>query len=141
MSLNTNTSSLINIAARKLSSKLQEKLIINNLNISIEQWRLLYYLWDKDGINQLELATIANKEKSTITRQIAELEKKEFIIRIAGNIDKRNKLIYVTKKGKLIKEKALSLANQITKDCEKRINKDELKIFKKVLNEIIEYTD
>ncbi len=134
---NTNTSSLINIAARLLSGTLQQNLINNNIDISVEQWRLLYYLWEKDGITQKELAKIANKEKSTITRQVSELEKKGYIIKDSNGSDKRNNLIYVSKKGKAIKTKALSLADDITIKAESNIEKQELDTFIKVLHKYI----
>ncbi len=109
----------------------------NDIDITVEQWRILFYLWNKDGINQQELAKISNKEKSTITRQVETLEKRGFISRRSSVEDKRNKEIYVTAQGKAIKDSALKAANLMTQKAETAITEDELKVFKNVLHKMI----
>ncbi|MEP2276386.1 MAG: MarR family transcriptional regulator [Reichenbachiella sp.] len=103
----------------------------------MEQWRILFYLWNEDGINQQELAKRASKEKSTITRQIDGLIKKGLVVKQKHGSDKRDKLIFLTENGKNIENEALTAASDITHDAEKGIEKDELLIFKKVLKQII----
>ena len=131
------SSRLINVAARLLSMELQEALWNNNINITVEQWRILYYIWNNERISQKELIDMVNKEKSTITRQINSLEKEKFIRREYCGSDKRNKRIYLTPKGQAIKEDALNTARTITAKAERNIDADNLKIFKTVLKEII----
>ncbi len=72
-----------------------------------------------------------------MTRQIDTLESKGLIIRNSHNKDKRNKLIFLTEKGKEIEEIALNTARNITNKAEEGINENELKIFKKVIEQII----
>ena len=91
---------------------MQSDLQSNGLDITIEQWRILFYLWKEDGINQQELAKRSKKEKSTITRQIDILEKKGLIIRRSQSSDKRNKQIFLTQQGKLIEDNALNTARK-----------------------------
>jgi len=129
---------LISVTERLLTAQLQRDLLVNGLKVTIEQWRILFYLWREDGINQQELAKRAKKEKSTITRQIDTLEKKGLIIRRSLDEDKRNKQIFLTQQGKGIEETALNTARLITKKGETNIDKEELAIFKKVLHQIIE---
>ncbi|MCG8326903.1 MAG: MarR family transcriptional regulator [Chitinophagales bacterium] len=135
--LNNSSSRLISVTERLLSKLLQESLHQNNLNLTVEQWRILFYLWQSDGINQQELAKRANKEKSTMTRQIDVLEKKGFIFRQNALQDKRNKLLFLTEEGKKIEGKALSIAQSITESAEEGINEKELAVFKKVISQII----
>jgi len=135
------SSRLISIIERQLTAHLQNDLLINGINITIEQWRTLFYLWTEDGINQQELALRAKKEKSTITRQIDALEKKKLIVRRSNGDDKRNKLIFLTEKGKTIESKALKSAQRITIQSEMEIDKSELAVFKKVLGQIIKNLD
>lgn len=129
---------MISVTERLLTAQLQRDLLVNGLKVTIEQWRILFYLWREDGINQQELAKRAKKEKSTITRQIDTLEKKGLIIRRSLDEDKRNKQIFLTQQGKGIEETALNTARLITKKGETNIDKEELAIFKKVLHQIIE---
>lgn len=131
------SSRLISVAERLLSAHLQNNLIENNIELTVEQWRILFYLWKEDGINQQELAYRASKEKSTITRQIDVLEKKGLILRKSSNEDKRNKLIYVTTKGQSIENKALETAREITKKAETGISNEQMKVFKNVVTTII----
>ena len=110
----------------------------NGIDITIEQWRILFYLWREDGINQQELAKRAKKEKSTMTRQIDTLEKKGLLIRRCLDEDKRNKQIFLTKQGQALEKEALQVANGITQKSETNIKSADLAIFKTVLHKIIE---
>ena len=110
----------------------------NGIDITIEQWRILFYLWREDGINQQELAKRAKKEKSTMTRQIDTLEKKGLLIRRCLDEDKRNKQIFLTKQGQALEKEALQVANGITQKSETDIKSSDLAIFKTVLQKIIE---
>ena len=131
------SSRLVNVAARLLSMALQDALLNAKIKLTVEQWRILYYVWDNEGISQSELIDLANKEKSTITRQITLLEKGGFIYRKNGGRDNRNKRIYLTAKGKSIKEEALNTARVVTEKSERNITAEKLTTFKTVLNQII----
>jgi MarR family transcriptional regulator for hemolysin len=126
------------VAGRLLNNQLQKGLNASNLDITIEEWRTLFYLWKKDGVNQQELAVVAHKEKSTITRQIDKLEKKGLIIRESAAVDRRNKLIFLTQKGKELEARALAIAGPITEQVEQNVKKEDLVVFKKVLAQFID---
>jgi DNA-binding MarR family transcriptional regulator len=134
---NNSSSNLISVASRLLSGELQKQLAKHNIDITIEQWTLLYYLWEKDGITQNELASIANKEKSTITRHLDALQKKGLIARESHPTDKRNKLLVLTEKGENIKTASLGSAQLVTEKAEQDIDAEDLKTFKNVLSQII----
>ncbi|WP_420552417.1 MarR family winged helix-turn-helix transcriptional regulator [Tenacibaculum aiptasiae] len=132
------SSRFISVTERLLVSKLQEEFINNNIEITVEQWKLLFYLWDNDGVNQRDLSIRANKEKSTIARQIVDLEKKELIVRESSEFDKRNKLIFITEKGKELEKETLKIANIITEKSEKNISEEDLNTVKRVLTQMIQ---
>lgn len=132
------SSRFISVTERLLVSKLQEEFNNNNIEITVEQWKLLFYLWDNDGVNQRDLSIRANKEKSTIARQIVDLEKKELIIRESSEFDKRNKLIFITEKGKELEKETLKIANTITEKSEKNISEEDLNTVKRVLTQMIQ---
>jgi len=131
------SSRLINVAGRILTSRLQVGLQEDNMGITVEEWRILFYLWKEDKVNQQELALKSNKEKSTITRKINALEKKGLISRENHLTDKRNNTISLTAKGRELESNALSIARAITTKAEKNIEERELENFKKVLTKII----
>ncbi|NER13476.1 MarR family transcriptional regulator [Leptobacterium flavescens] len=132
---------LISVAERLLIGELRKDLSANKVDITIEQWRILFYLWSEDGINQQELTLRAKKEKSTIARQIDALEKKKLIERRSYGEDKRNKLIFLTKKGKNTEVKAMASAEKIIAKAGDNIEKEELEIFTKVIKQIIKNLD
>lgn len=125
------------MAERLLTAQLEQAFQLDGIEITSEQWRVLFYLWNEDGINQRELAKRVKKEKSTITRQIDTLERKGLIERHSLNEDKRNKQLFVTQQGKIIEERTLHIAQSITEKAEASIHKTELKIFRKVLQQMI----
>lgn len=78
-----------------------ENLKAHNKDITMEQWVVLKILHeDHDGIVQNELAFVTNRNKTTLTRLINTMEKKNLVARIPSKQDSRKNLIYLTKKGK-----------------------------------------
>jgi len=88
-----------------LRQHIQAKIKEHNLNITFELLEIISLLWRKDGVNQQELADIAIKDKSSMTYLIDNLAKRNFVTRVEDEIDRRNKLIFLTEEGKLLQEK------------------------------------
>src|SRR4051812_23936194 len=84
---------------------LQLKIRDNELDISFELLEVLAFLWRKDGINQQELADMAVKDKSSMTYIIDNLAKRDLVLGIEDQDDRRNKRIFLTEKGKLLQKK------------------------------------
>ena len=61
--LNGKVSAAIN---RKLSNNFKHY----GVNITPEQWTVLIYLWEKDGVTQQELCNATFKDKPSMTRLI-----------------------------------------------------------------------
>jgi DNA-binding MarR family transcriptional regulator len=53
------------------------------LEITIEQWSILYHLWKEDGLSQQELCNRTFRDKPSITRLIDNLEKQHLVKRVA----------------------------------------------------------
>ena len=79
---------------------IQAKLREYQFDISFELLEILAYLWRQDGVNQQEIADIIIKDKSSTTYLIDNLVKRNLVVRIADENDRRNKLIFLTKEGK-----------------------------------------
>lgn len=90
-----------------LRQYLQVKIKEHNIDISFELLEILAYLYRKDGVNQQEIADVMVKDKSSMTYLIDGLVKKDLVVRMADQQDRRNKLIYLTEKSKRL-EKELS---------------------------------
>ena len=105
------------------------------LDITPEQWGALCRLWEKEGLSQRELNDKLPQGIANTSRIIDGLEKRQLVVRKTDPNDRRIFRIYLTRKGRAIQEKLVSLGklgNQIaTKGCSKR----EIEITKKILNQ------
>jgi len=70
------------------------------VDITFELLEILAYLYKKDGMNQQEIADVMLKDKSSMTYQIDGLVKRDLVKRMEDENDRRNKLIFLTEKGK-----------------------------------------
>ena len=65
---------LFALLSGKLSSAINRKLYRSfrkiNIDITPEQWTVLYYLWSKDGVTQQELCNVTFKDKPSMTQPI-----------------------------------------------------------------------
>ena len=63
----------------KVSAAINRKLYRNfrqyNVDITPEQWTVLLYLWEKDGVTQQELCNATFKDKPSMTRLIDNMER------------------------------------------------------------------
>jgi len=87
-----------------LRQYLQVKIKENNIEISFELMEVLGTLYRKDGINQQEIADFMVKDKSSMTYLIDSLVKRDMVRREEDENDRRNKLIFLTEKGRGMRE-------------------------------------
>ena len=80
--------SVINgMATTAVARRLQKNFRNAGLEITIEQWSILYHLWKEDGLSQQELCTRTFRDKASITRLIDNIEKLGLVERIASKED------------------------------------------------------
>ena len=121
---------------RVLSYRLKQQLKSKDLNLSVEEFRALFYLWFDNGLTQNEIAAKAFKEKSLMTKTINSLERKGLIERKRMENDKRNKQIFLTQKAIDMEVKAMACANVITRKAEENISNEDLEVFFRVINQM-----
>jgi DNA-binding MarR family transcriptional regulator len=89
-----------------VENKIEEMLEEKGLDLSKMQFLLLKSVHQKEGICQNDLAFFFNRNKSSLTRAINTLERKNYIARIASKEDRRINQLFITKKGLQMMEKA-----------------------------------
>ncbi|MBQ8673841.1 MAG: MarR family transcriptional regulator [Bacteroides sp.] len=117
--LNGKVSAAIN---RKLSRNFRNE----GLDITPEQWTLLIYLWKKDGLTQQELCNATFRDKPSMTRLIDNMERQHLVVRISDKRDRRTNLIYLTKDGKELEERAFVIASQTVREALEGVTPKEL---------------
>lgn len=108
------------------------------LPITPEQFSVLSYLWQKDGMQQSELALCTNRNRANVTRIIDILEREGIVERRDDDNDRRIFRIYLTKKGKSLREETAKCAAQSIKDSLKGLTKSEIEICTQVLLKIMD---
>lgn len=127
--LNGKVSAAIN---RKLSNNFKHY----GVNITPEQWTVLIYLWEKDGVTQQELCNATFKDKPSMTRLIDSMERLNLVVRISSKEDRRINLIHLTRTGRDIEEKSRFIANKTLKEALKGLTIEEMSISQEVLRKV-----
>lgn len=78
---------------------------IEGLEISYEMFQVLTVLWNKNLVNQQEIANATQKGKASLTPLIDNLAKINLVTRTEDPVDRRNKIIALTAEGKQYKKK------------------------------------
>ena len=131
--------SVINgVASTAVARRLQKNFRNAGLEITIEQWSILYHLWKEDGLSQQELCTRTFRDKASITRLIDNIEKLGLVERIASKDDRRVNMVYLTDAAKPLHEATYNLANQTMNEALQGISKEEIEIVKSVFQRVYE---
>jgi DNA-binding MarR family transcriptional regulator len=132
----------LNLEFTYLSNK---KFREQNINLSKEQWVVLKYLYQKDGLIQNDLAFITSRDKTSMTRLINNMEKNALIRRENCAHDKRINLIYIEDKGRQLFEKTLpimqSLIDVLQKGIPRKSLEQTIEILKTLETNLLKYTD
>ena len=120
-------------ASTSIARRLQKKFNIAGLNITIEQWSVLYHLWKQEGISQQELCNATFRDKPSITRLVDNLEKLNLVKRVASENDRRINLIYLTRQAQKLQEETMQLADETLNEALETVPADKVDICKQVL--------
>lgn len=125
-------------ASTAISRRLQKNLKDAKLNITAEQWTVLYYLWKEEGLTQQELANYTFRDKPSITRLINNLEKIELVIRVNDRQDRRSNLIYLTKEGRKLKDLGMKQAELTIQEAVCGVEEENMHVAQMILNRVFE---
>ena len=120
-------------ASTAIARRLQKKFNTAELNLTIEQWSVLYHLWKQDGISQQELCNATFRDKPSITRLVDNLEKLQLVRRVPSESDRRINLIYLTKQSQKLQEYTMVLAEETLIEALESVPPEKIEICKEVL--------
>lgn len=116
---------LLSAAYCTLGAALNENFKKANLQVSMEQWRLLNVLKCKVCSKQQDVATLLLKEKHTITRLVDTLEQQDLVQRITNTADRRQNSLEITAQGIEIWKEAMPIIQQTLSDSLRGFSNDE----------------
>ena len=128
---------LINTAHRAMTKRFVQNAMQSGLDISLDQWMVLGPIWQLASAAQKELGEITLKDKTSITRLVDVLEKKNLVVRVEDQIDHRIKRVILTNAGKQLFFDVLPIMEKTREEVRKDISDQDIETFKKVLSSII----
>src|SRR5438128_12367061 len=123
-------------ASTAIARRLQKNFKQSGLDITIEQWSVLYHLWKQEGQSQQELCDATFRDKPGITRLVDNLEKLKLVKRVPSKEDRRINLIYLTREALQLQEKTMELANQTLNEALEGVSNGQIEIAKEVLQKV-----
>ena len=124
---------------RQVSGRLFErKLKEYGIEINSAQGRIMFALWQGDGVSINELAKKTQLKKSTLTSMLDRLENMGYVRRQRSKEDRRKILIKRTNKDKNLETKYVELSQKITKLFYKDFAKTEIDCFENNLSKILD---
>ncbi|MHC4753672.1 MAG: MarR family winged helix-turn-helix transcriptional regulator [Planctomycetota bacterium] len=124
---------------RHVSGRVFERILKEyNIEINSAQGRIMFALWQADGISINELAKKTQLKKSTLTSMLDRLETMGYIKRQRCRKDRRKILIKRTNKDKTLEAKYVELSQEITKLFYKGFSKSQINHFEKDLAKILD---
>lgn len=120
-------------ASTAIARRLQKNFKQSGVDITIEQWSVLYHLWKQDGLSQQQLCDATFRDKPGITRLIDNLEKVKLVKRIPSKNDRRINRVYLTKQAHNLQNKTIELANQTLNEALSGVTNGQIEIAKEVL--------
>ena len=120
-------------ASTAIARRLQKNFKTANIDVTIEQWSVLYHLWKEDGLSQQQLCDATFRDKPSITRLVDNLEKLKMVTRVASKDDRRINKIFLTNEAKELQEQTMLVANQTLNEALAGVSNGQVEIAKEVL--------
>ena len=125
-------------ATTAVGRRLQKNFKQAGIDVTIEQWSVLYHLWTEDGMSQQQLCDSTFRDKPSITRLVDNLEKLKLVRRTPSKDDRRINLIHLTKEAQQLQEKTMEIANQTINEALQNVSEDKVEVAKEVLQIVYE---
>ena len=123
-------------ASTAIARRLQKKFNASGINLTIEQWSVLYHLWKEDGKSQQDLCNATFRDKPSITRLIDNLEKLNLVKRVSHEKDRRINNVFLTKQAQKLQDETMQLAEQTLNEALEGVPVDQIEMCKEVLQKV-----
>ena len=120
-------------ASTAIARRLQKNFKLAGIDITIEQWSVLYHLWKEDGLSQQQLCDATFRDKPSITRLVDNLEKLGLVKRTASKTDRRINKIFITPEAQNLQVLTMEVANQTLNEALEGVSNGQVEIAKGVL--------
>jgi MarR family transcriptional regulator, organic hydroperoxide resistance regulator len=108
------------------------------IEINPAQGRIMFALWQEDGVAINELVQKTKLKKSTLTSMLDRLKEMGYVKRRRSRKDRREVLIYRTEKDKAMESKYVEVSQELTKLFYKGFSKSRIDCFENDLQRILD---
>ena len=126
----------IGSTAKMVDNYLHEAFQNQGLDLSKEQMVVLRKLHENDGLIQNELAYLTLRDKSSLARLLAKMERKNYITREQDEFDKRVNRVFLTETGRTTFRRTRPIIVGLKEIMEKNIKEEEIYQLTKTLRSI-----
>ncbi len=123
-----------------INRKLQRNFTRSGLGITPEQWTVLFYLSQQDMVSQRVLCDKVFKDKPSMTRIIDAMERNKLVERRDNPNDRRSNLIFLTRHGRAVKERAEKIALITQRESLRGLSLTDIDIAQDVLRRVFDNT-
>jgi MarR family transcriptional regulator, organic hydroperoxide resistance regulator len=121
----------------RLFRKALQTLLAAETGVTVAQYWVLRTLWIEDGITHIELGQKLGIEKAGITSIIQNMEKQGLILRRRNDTDRRKFNLFLTERGKTLREPVLACARRVNARAAGSIPASELKQMRSVIRRMM----
>ena len=124
---------------KQIQGRIFEKLLARNGVDAFNgaQGRILYVLWQKDALPIVDVSRQTGLAKTTLTGMLDRLESQGLIIRGADPSDRRQIIIRLTEKAKLLSEDYARVSGEMTAVFYRGLSDEEIIRFERTLQHIL----
>ena len=108
----------------------------SGLDISMDQWIVLGPIWENEGISHKEISEYCLKDKTSVTKIIDTLEKKNLVVRVPDQLDHRVKRVVLSNKGKELFLQAIPIMELTRDELRDGITEQDIESLRSVLTKI-----
>lgn len=116
---------LLRSVANSFHVRMKEQVVANDSGLSAFQAQLINLIGRNDGISQLALGSLTERDKAQIARAIKELETGGFVTRSLKASDKRTKCLALTPAGSALHIRLNGLRGQLAAEVLSCLDDDE----------------
>ena len=127
---------LLSMAHRAMTRRFVHNTHESGMDISLDQWMVLGPIWQLKTPSHKDLSEFCMKDKTSITRIVDTLEKKNLVVRVADQIDQRMKRVVLTHEGKQLFNHVVPIMEKTREEVRQGISDSEIDTFKRVLIQI-----
>jgi len=105
-------------------------------NLTPQQFGLLRFLWEEDGLTQVELSNRSQIDRTTIGGLIDRLEQSGLLVRLPHPEDRRAYRISLTDSGKKLEQELTPLAEELHQAILARLSPEEIASLTAILQKL-----